>query len=170
MQKIDKVVWQETAYVAIWTLIFSTLMQAVFLMIGKWDISVLLGNIYSAAAVIFNFFMIGITVQKAVGKEEKDARQLVKLSGTLRMLFLFVVVVLGVVLNCFNTLAVIVPLLFPRIAILLRPYFKLGTDKADFGAVSTVQDADGVENDETSVNNNETAEISDGEEESADGK
>ena len=114
--------------------------------------------------------MIGITVQKAVGKEEKDARQLVKLSGTLRMLFLFVVVVLGVVLNCFNTLAVIVPLLFPRIAILLRPYFKLGTDKADFGAVSTVQDADGVENDETSVNNNETAEISDGEEESADGK
>jgi hypothetical protein len=45
MKKIEPVVYKETLNIAIWTLILSAIMQAVFLVIGKWDYTVLLGNV-----------------------------------------------------------------------------------------------------------------------------
>ena len=120
MQKIDPVVLKETKYIAVWGLVLSAVMQAVFLILNLWDYTVLLGNLLSYGAVVLNYFGIGITVQKAVEKDEKDAKQTMKLSNTVRMLFLFVVVVIGVVVECFHMWAVLIPLLFPRIAIALR--------------------------------------------------
>lgn len=129
MQKIDRVVIKETAYIAAWVLIFSALMQAVFLLIGKWDWTVLLGNILSGAVTILNFFLLGLTVQKAVTKEEKEAKGTLKLSQTLRFLMLVVVAVLGVVLPCFNIYTTLIPFLFPRVAIALRPLVLRGKDE-----------------------------------------
>lgn len=123
MPKIDKTVKKETGYIALWVLIFSLLMQAVFLVIRKWDVTVLLGNLLGGGLVVLNFLLMGIGVQKAVGKEEKEARDLMKLSQTLRTMMLFVVVVIGVVLDCFHTVAVILPLFFPRVAVAIRPIF-----------------------------------------------
>ena len=78
--KIDATVKKETKYIALWVLLLSALMQSVFIVIGKWDHTVLLGNLLSGAAVILNFFLIGITVQKALEKEFK-----VKSSGFFRL-------------------------------------------------------------------------------------
>ena len=123
MKKIDAAVWQETKYIALWVLILSVLMQAVFLIIGEWDYTVLLGNVLSAFAVVLNFFLLGITVQKALEKEERDAKNHMKVSQMYRFLFLTVVVILGAVLPCFSIWTVAIPLLFPRIAIAFRQLF-----------------------------------------------
>lgn len=123
MPKIDNTVKKETGYIAIWVLILSAVMQAVFLILRRWDVTVLYGNLLSAALVIFNFLLMGIGVQKAVAKEEKEARDVMKLSQTLRTMLLFVVVAVGVVLDCFHTVAVILPLFFPRIAVSCRAIF-----------------------------------------------
>ncbi|MBQ8382344.1 MAG: ATP synthase subunit I [Clostridia bacterium] len=123
MKKIDPTVWKETGYIAVWMLIFSVLMQAVFLIIGKWDYTVLLGNVLGAAASVLNFFLMGLTVQNALQKEEKDAKNAMKLSQTYRTLLLLVAAILGAVLPCFNLWSVVIPLLFPRIAIAFRPLF-----------------------------------------------
>ena len=71
MSKIDKVVLRETGALALWMLIFSGVMQAVFLVIGKWDYTVLLGNLLSYAVLMLNFFLVGIMVQMAVEKQLK---------------------------------------------------------------------------------------------------
>lgn len=123
MTKIDKTVRKETGYIAVWVLLFSMVMQAVFLILRKWDYTVLLGNLLSGAVVILNFLLMGITVQKAVGKEEKEAKNLMKLSLSLRTLLLFAVVGTGVALSCFSVWTAIIPLFFPRIAIAFRPLF-----------------------------------------------
>ena len=124
MKKVDKTVKQETLYIGIWTVILSVMMQSVFLIIGKWDYTVLLGNILSGALAIANFFFIGITVQIAIAKnDEKEAKKVIRLSQSLRMLLIFVIVVLGVVLPVFNMWTSIIPLLFPRIAIIFRMFF-----------------------------------------------
>lgn len=123
MNRIDETVKKETAYIAVWVLILSVLTQAVFLIIGKWDYTVLLGNLLSGSAAVLNFFLMGISLQKALGKEEKDAQNTMKLSRTYRNLFLLVVTVLGVTLPWFNLWTVLIPLLFPRIAIVFRPLF-----------------------------------------------
>lgn len=123
MKKIDPTILKETMYIAAFTLIFSLLMQSVFLVIGRWDYTVLLGNILGACAVIGNFLLMGITIQSALGKEEKEARNLMKLSQTLRMLMLFIVAMIGYAVPVFHVVAVVVPYVFPRIAIALRPLF-----------------------------------------------
>lgn len=121
MKKLDATVRKETKYIAVWVLLFSAVMEAVFLIIGKWDYTVLLGNLLSGAAVVLNFLLMGITIQNAVEKDEKDAKSTMKASQSLRTLFLFVIVVIGVVAPCFNIWSTIIPLFFPRIAIALRP-------------------------------------------------
>ena len=121
--KIDSVVIKETAYIGVWALILSAAMQAVFLLLGKWEYTVLLGNILGAGAAVLNFFLMGITVQIAVVKEEKEARQTVKTSQSLRMLLLMLILVLALVFPCFNPIAAVSPLLVPRIAIIFRQLF-----------------------------------------------
>ena len=123
MNKVDPTVWKETKYIAAWVLILSALMQAVFLIIDKWDYSVLLGNLLSAAVSVLNFFLMGLSIQKALQKDEKEAKNTLKLSQTYRTILLLIVAVLGGVLSCFNLWAVLIPMLFPRIAIVFRPMF-----------------------------------------------
>ena len=73
---------------------------------------------------------MGLTVQKAVDKEEKHAASIMKLSQVLRMLALFLAVLVGVLLpSVFNLVTLLVPLFFPRIAIALRPLFDKRQDK-----------------------------------------
>ncbi|WP_295216517.1 ATP synthase subunit I [Ruminococcus sp.] len=134
MKKVDKTVLHETGYIAVFVLIFSTLMQGVFLIIGKWDYTVLLGNLFGGAVAVGNFFLMGLTVQAAVNKEEKQAKNMMKLSQSGRMLLLFAAVAIGVLLPCFSTWTSILPLFFPRIAIALRPLF-LKKEQADKAAV-----------------------------------
>lgn len=133
MKKIDPAVRRETLYITLSVIALSVLMQLVFIVIGKWNYTVLLGNLLSAAAVILNFFLMGITVQGAVEMDEKDARAKVKFSMTFRMLMLFIVAVLGVALDCFSLPATLIPLFFARIAIAFRPLFAKVLDRDSAG-------------------------------------
>lgn len=122
-KKIDPTVLKETGYIAAWVLVFSALTQAVFLMIGKWDITVLLGNLLSGGASVLNFFLMGLTVQSAVLKEQKEAKTAMRVSQIYRTLMMLVIVIIGVVAPCFNVWTVFIPIFFPRVAIMLRPIF-----------------------------------------------
>jgi len=123
IMKLDATVKRETIYIALWTAILSVIMQIVFIACGRWDYTVLLGNVFSAFVAVGNFFLLGITVQKAVAKEdEKEARNIIKTSHSLRTLMLFVCAALGALLPCFNIWTSLVPLLFPRVAILFRGF------------------------------------------------
>lgn len=123
MIKIDETVKKETIYIAAFVGLLSVLMQAVFLVLSKWDYTVLLGNLLTGAASILNFLFLGITVQKAVLKDEEAAKKTMQASRLYRMLFLLVVVLIGVNVPVFSMWAVLIPLFFPRIAIAFRPMF-----------------------------------------------
>ena len=124
MNKIDSTVIKETKYIAAWVIILSVVMDSVFLIIGKWDYMVLLGNLLGAFCAVANFFAMGITVQKAVEKDEKEAKTAIKASQALRTVILFAIVAIGAAVPFFNTWTVVIPLLFPRIAIALRMFSK----------------------------------------------
>ena len=122
--KIEAVVKRETVYILICCSIFSFIMNLVFFFMGEWSFSVLFGTALGLFASVFNFFLMALTVQKAVEKQdEKERRNLLKTSQTLRMLLLIVFAVLGATLDIFNIWAVLISLLFPRAAIFVRPLF-----------------------------------------------
>ena len=123
MKKVDATVIKETKYIAAWVAVLSVLLQSVFFLLGKWDYTVILGNTLSGAAAVLNFFLMGITIQNALGKAENDSKTTMKVSQLYRFLMLLIVIVVGVALPYFHTWAVIIPIFFPRIAIVFRPLF-----------------------------------------------
>ena len=124
MTKADSAVVRETKYIGTMIFIFSVIMEFVFAVIGKWSYRVILGNLLGGFAMIFNFYYMGIGIQKAMTMEEKDAKKAIKASHSLRTFFLFIVVALGAWLKCFSTIAVVIPMFFPRIAVAMRPLWK----------------------------------------------
>lgn len=123
MKSLDPTVKRETLYIAATVLILSVLMQAVFLVINRWDLTVLFGNLLGGAAAVLNFLLLGITVQNAVGREEKEAKNLFRMSQTYRLFGQLIVAVIGYAAPIFNLWSVVIPLLFPRIGIAFRPLF-----------------------------------------------
>ncbi len=147
MIKVQPAVRTETLRIAAGTLILTLFMLAVFLIIGRFDLSVLLGALLGSAAAIGNFFLLGLSVQKAaetmngvklpsyeeaeagleegqeaeavVTPETRQAKQRMQLSYTGRMLMLAAVGILGLTLPCFHAVATVLPFLFPRIVISL---------------------------------------------------
>lgn len=117
----DNTVVRETIYIAGFEIIFSLIMQLVFLFFLKWDYTVLLGNILGGVFAVLNFFLMGVTVSKAVTKEESEAKKLMKTSLSLRQLMILAVAAIGGIAPCFSIWTVVISLVFPRIAIALRP-------------------------------------------------
>ena len=123
VSKIDSTVKKVTAYVALMTLIFSVLMQAVYLVIGQWDITVLYGNLLGYVTAVGNFLLMGLTVQSAVNKDEKESKKLIRISQALRYLLQIAVVAAGYLIcgELRFILAVVIPYLFPSVAVRLMP-------------------------------------------------
>lgn len=131
MTKVDVTVRRETGYIAACVAIFSALMEAIFLVLGYWDYTVLLGNLLSGGVAVLNFFLMGLSVQEATGKDEKGARSFMQMSQSLRSVLLFAAAVLGVLLPCFHTVTALVPLFFPRIGVTFRPLLERKAAAAD---------------------------------------
>lgn len=123
MGKIDATVRRETLYVAGWVTVLTVAMLAVFLACGAFDWTVLAGAALGAATAVVNFLLMGLTIQGAIGLEEKEARTRLRGSQNLRMLMQLVIAILGATLSCFNLWAVLIPLFFPRIAVTIRSMF-----------------------------------------------
>lgn len=117
MKNINPAIKNMTSYIALATLIMSALMEAVFLIIGRWDLPVLFGNLLGAGVGILNFFLMGLGLQKALDKDEKDAKATVAFSHTMRFFLLALVLILAAVLDWFNLLAVVISLIMPTAAV-----------------------------------------------------
>ena len=77
--KIDPAVREQTVRVAAGTAILTVLMIAVFLILGRFNYTVLLGAVLGCATAVGNFFLMALTVQHLTGnmpvlprEKEKD--------------------------------------------------------------------------------------------------
>ena len=122
MAKLDPTVRKETEYIAVWVIALSLLMEAVFLIIRQWDLSVLFGNLGGAVLAVGNFFLLAYTVSRAVDKgKPEEAAQRVKATATLRLIGVGALSALLIGVFKTNVFATLIPLLFPRVAIAFRP-------------------------------------------------
>ena len=117
MFELDPAVRRETLRIALGTLILSAVMEAVFLLLGKWDPTVLLGNLLGAFTAVLNFFLMSVTVTKCIGLTEDKAALRIRTSQMGRLFMQGAFAAVGALLPCFNTVAVLIPLLFPSIVI-----------------------------------------------------
>ena len=122
MAGLDPAVKKETGYISVWVLLLSLIMEAVFLVIRQWDLSVLWGNIGGAVLAVGNFFLLALVVSKAIsgGKPDQAATR-VKATAAMRLLGMGGLAALLIGVFKTNVYATLIPLLFPRIGLLFRP-------------------------------------------------
>lgn len=122
--KVDPVIKRDIAYIAMVVIILTVLMEAVFLIIGKWDATVLLGGLLGAFTAMLNFSLMAVGVQKSLAKEEKDAKAAMKVSHSMRMLMMVVICAIAALLpQVFHLVATVIPLVFPSLGARLHGFF-----------------------------------------------
>ena len=125
---MDPAVKKETGYIAAWVILLSLIMEAVFLLLRKWDLSVLFGNLGGAVISIGNFFLMALIATRAMnrgvetGKPEEAAAR-VKATMMTRLLGCVLLCVLLIAVFKTNVYATLIPMLFPRIGIVFWPKF-----------------------------------------------
>lgn len=127
--KIDPNVKRTTCFIAVCVLALSALMQAVYLIVRAWNPTVLWGNLLGAFVAVLNFFLMGLTIQRSLTYEPEDAKKLVRVSQSGRMLMVLAFCAIGAAVPIFDLLAVLVPLIFPRIGTMLWPLVDKGDGK-----------------------------------------
>lgn len=123
-----KIVFHETAIVLIGEAICCVIMFAIFALLGRFDLSVLLGGLIGAVLAVANFFFMAIgaslAADRAEQQEVKSGQALIKGSYGLRLLVLFVILFACAKSGYFNVLALALPLLFVRPSITIAEFFR----------------------------------------------
>ena len=142
--KIQPATKQETLRMALGVGILTVLMVGVFLIIGMFDATVLTGSVLGGAFAVLNFFLMALSVQQAaalmngvhlppeeVGEngevvekplspEAVRAKQKMQLSYTGRMLMTVAFGIVVLLVPTIHPVAALIPLLFPRIVIMIQ--------------------------------------------------
>ena len=122
-----KTVLKETGAVAVGELVCSALMVGVFAALGYFQMNVLWGALAGSIVMIANYFFMAITVNLAADRAEKgevtQAKKMVQISSTVRLVFMGVALVVGIKLGA-NVIALALPLAFLRPILVVTEFFR----------------------------------------------
>ena len=128
-----KIVFRETAIIAVGEVICAAVMMGIFALLGKFDISVLLGGVFGGVLAILNFFFMAVGASLAADKAEnqnvKGGQGIIKSSMLIRYLLLFVILFALAKSGICNRLALILPLVFVRPVLSVGEFFRKKGDE-----------------------------------------
>ena len=117
-EKPQQSIVKETKRIAVGTVIMLVVMLAVYAVLGKFTVGVLLGGLLGSAYAIFNFFMLGMTLQKAASMTDQQmAHMKVRSSYSSRMIGMLILAVVAFALPFVEGIPCLIALLFPRATI-----------------------------------------------------
>lgn len=127
-----KIVFHETGIVAIGVAVCTGIMYGVFALLGKFDLSVLLGGLTGAVLSVLNFFFMAVSSSLAADKAEnqdvKGGQALIQRSYLIRLAVLFVLLFACAKSGYFNAIALVLPLIFVQPTITIAEFFRKSGD------------------------------------------
>ena len=123
-----KIVFQETAVVALGQAICVGLMLAVYALLGRFSMPVVLGGVLGGALATANFLFMAIGTSLAADKAEqqdvKGGKGLIQTSYLLRLGLLFLILFACAKSGLFDLVALVLPLLFVRPVLTVAEFFR----------------------------------------------
>ena len=117
-EKPQQSIVKETKRIGVGTVIMLVVMLAVYAVLGKFTVGVLLGGLLGSAYALFNFFMLGMTLQKAASMTDQQmAHMKVRSSYSTRMIGMLILAVVAFALPFVEGIPCLIALLFPRATI-----------------------------------------------------
>ncbi len=123
-----KLVMQQTGIIAIGQAVGVGVMLGVFALLGKFDLSVLLGGVIGGTVALVNFFVMALSVNiaadKAADQDVKGGQATVRSSYLLRTIVTFVLLFAFAKSGICNVIALVIPLLFTRPTLTVAEFFR----------------------------------------------
>lgn len=122
-----KIVFRETAIVAVGEVLLSAVMVAVFAALGYFQMNVLWGALAGALVTTANYFSLALVVclasDRATAGDPAQGQKMIRLSATTRLFFTGGLLAVAILLGC-NVIATVVPLLFLRPIMYVAEFLK----------------------------------------------
>lgn len=132
--KSRKFILRETGLIAVGELICIALMVGVFAMLDAFSYKVIVGGIIGGIIAIGNFFFMAImsdaAADKAAEQDVKAGKSAIKVSYTMRMLVIGVLLFLFAKSGHCNVLALVCPLFFVFPIIMVIEFFRKSGEKS----------------------------------------
>ena len=123
-----KIVFHETAIVLIGQVLCVAVMLGVYALLGRFDLSVLLGGIVGGVLATANFFFMAViatlAADRAQAQDVEGGQKLMKSSYPLRLLVLALILVGCALSGWFDLIALVLPLVFVRPIITVAEFFR----------------------------------------------
>lgn len=122
-----KIVFKETAVIAVGELICCAVMVGIFAALGYFRMNVLWGALGGAFVMTANYFFMAVTVSlasdRAAQGDVQQAQKMVRLSSAVRLFAMGLLLFVGIVLGA-NVVALVLPLAFARPILMLAEFFR----------------------------------------------
>ncbi|MDD6315500.1 MAG: ATP synthase subunit I [Clostridia bacterium] len=116
---------KEAGYIAAGTVVLSALVQIVWAVFFKYDLSVFLGGLWGGTFAVVNFVLMGLTVQKVARESDQlAAKRRMQASYQMRMILIILATVLAIIVPGISWVMAVISLFFPRLTILVMPLFR----------------------------------------------
>lgn len=99
--------------------VYFAVVLVLFFALG-FDYTLITGAVYGNIICVLNFWVLGITAQKAIRKSVKGAQTYMNAMYCLRYLGLFLAMTIAAIVPFISLFAAVIPLLFTRASITLR--------------------------------------------------
>ncbi len=123
-----KIVFKETAIIAIGEAIGVAAMVGLFALVGFFDLSVLWGGLAGGVLATGNFFIMAVVASlgadRAAQGDVAGGEKLIRGSFPIRLLVLGVLVFAFAKSGAFHVLALVIPLAFTRPILLIAEFFR----------------------------------------------
>lgn len=127
MTESRKIVWKQTARIAMGEVVCVALMLGVYALLHKLNLSVILGGLVGTVLAVGNFFFMAViatlAADKAQAQDVEGGQKLMKSSYPIRILLLAGLLVVCAWSGYFDILALALPLLFVRPIIMVCEFF-----------------------------------------------
>ena len=123
--KPQETVLRETRRIAVGVFSMLAIMLVVYAAMGRFSLAVVLGGLIGSLYAVLNFLLLGMTVQKVAEMREGNeelARMQMKSSYNMRMVIMILLIVVAFALPFVDGLACMIPMLFPRLTILVLQF------------------------------------------------
>lgn len=122
---MSDVLKKEAGYIAAGTVVLSALVQIVWVVFFKYDLSVFLGGLWGGTFAVVNFVLMGLTVQKVARESDQmAAKRRMQASYQMRMILIILATVLAIIVPGISWVMAVISLFFPRLTILVMPLFR----------------------------------------------
>lgn len=133
MLESRKIVFRETAMVAIGVVICTAMMYGVYFLLSLFSQKVLLGGAVGCLLAIANFFLMAVGTAVAADKAEqqnvKGGQGVIQMSMLIRYVALFVILFACGKSGFFDLIALVLPLVFVRPVLTFAEFFRKSGDK-----------------------------------------